>query len=112
MDASSIYSQTLSQLDETELSLTSVEGDALIQAASPAEHQEAVRTLLKVHQARIALGNATLQTIADRLKANESALIAGTTAVNAALDGLNDLTRILNTVSSLVGVVAHIVPMV
>jgi len=112
VDASSIYSQTLSQLDATELSMTSPEGDALIQAASPSNHQKAVQMLLDVHQARLALGNATLQSIADKLKANEQAIVTGTAAVKRALDGLNDLTQILNTVSSLIKVVAQIVPMV
>lgn len=112
MDAPSIYSQTLSQLDAIELSMTSPQGDALIQAASPADHQKAVQTLLDVHEARLALGNATLQSIADKLKANEQAIVAGTAAVKAALNTLNNLTQILNTVSNLIGIVAKIVPMV
>ena len=112
MDASSIYSQTLSQLDATELAMTSPQGDALIQSASPADHQKAVQTLLDVHQARLSLGNATLQAIADKLKANESALVAGTAAVKAAVNSLNNLTQILNTVSTLIGIVAQVVTMV
>jgi hypothetical protein len=112
MDAVSIYSMTLSQLDATELSMTSPAGDALIQAASPADHQSAVQTLLDVHEARLALGNATLQAIAAKLTANEAALVAGTTAVKAALSTLNNLTQILNTVGTLVGIVAQIVPMI
>ncbi|MBZ5510039.1 MAG: hypothetical protein LAN70_02610 [Acidobacteriia bacterium] len=112
MDASSIYSRTLSQLDATELSMTSPQGDALIQAASPADHQRAVQLLLDVHEARLALGNATLQSIADKLKANEQAIVAGTAAVQAALKALDNLTQILNTVSNLIGIVAQIVPMI
>jgi hypothetical protein len=112
MDASSIYSQTLSQLDATELSMTSPEGDALIQAASPADHQKAVQVLLDVHEARLTLANAALQSIADKLKANEQAIVAGTAAVQGALNALNNLTQILNTVSNLLAIVAKIVPMV
>ena len=112
MDASDIYSLTLSQLDAIELSMTSPEGDALIQAALPSERQKAAQMLLDVHQARLALGNATLQSIADQLKANEQAIVAGTADVQAALSALNDLTQILSTVSNLIGVVAQIVPMV
>jgi hypothetical protein len=111
VDAASIYSQTLSQLDATELSMTSVQGNALIQAASPADHQKAVQALLDVHEARLALGNATLQSIADKLKTNEQALTTGTAAVQAALKGLNNLAQILNTVGTLIGTVAQIVPM-
>jgi hypothetical protein len=112
VDASSIYSLTLSQLDATELSMTSPQGDALIQSASPADHQKAVQLLLDVHEARLALGNATLQSIADKLKANEQAIVAGTAAVQAALKELDNLTKILNTVSNLIGIVAKIVPMI
>jgi hypothetical protein len=112
VDASNIYSQTLSQLNATELSMTSPQGDALIQAASPADHQKAVQTLLDVHEARLALGNATLLAIADKLKGNEQALAAGTKAVQSALNGLNNLTQLLDTVSTLIGIVAQIVPMV
>ena len=112
MDAASIYSQTLSQLDETELRMTSPVGDALIQGASPADHQAAVQMLLNVHEARLALGNANLQAIADSLKANEAGLMAGTAAIKGAVTALNNLTQILNTVSGLIGIVAQIVPMI
>ena len=112
MDAATIYSQTLAQLDETELSMTSPAGDALIRAASPADHQAAVQMLLNVHEARLALGNANLQSIADKLKANEAGLVAGTAAVNGAVTALNNLTQIVNTVSSLIAMVSQIVPMV
>ena len=112
MDGSSIYSTALSQLDAIELSMTSPQGDALIQAASAPDHQRAVRMLLDVHQARLALGNATLQSIVDKLKANEQSIVSGTNAVQAALKALNNLTQILNSVSALIGVVAKIVPMI
>jgi len=112
VDAGIIYSQVLSQLDATELRMTSPPGDALIQAASPGDHQKAVQMLLDVHEARLALGNATLQSIADELKENEQALTAGTAAVQAALNSLNNLSQILNTVTTLVGILAKIVPMI
>jgi hypothetical protein len=112
MDPSTLYSQTLSQLGAIELSMTSPAGDALIQAAAPADHQKAIQTLLDVHEARLALGNASLQAIADKLKANEAALVAGTKAVQASLNALNNLAQILNTVSTLVGIVAQIVTLI
>lgn len=113
MDAASIYSQTLSQLDATELAMTSPQGDALIQAApTPADHQNAVQMLIDVHEARLALGNATLQAIANQLKANEAAITDGTKAVQNALDKLDNLTKILNSVNSLLQIVAQIVPLV
>lgn len=111
MDVSTLYSKTLSQLDETELKMTSPEGDALIQNAAPEEHQKAVKTLLDVHEARLALGNATLQDIADKLRANEAELVTGTTAIKKALDELSDLAKILNAVNSLLKIIIQIVPL-
>ncbi len=112
MDASAIYSLALSQLDAIELNMTSPAGDALIQAADAADHQAAIKTLLDVQQARLALGNAALQSIADALKANEGSLVAGTSAVKAALTQLDNLAQILTTISSLVGIVGQIVTLV
>ena|ERR1700721_1223938 len=111
MDAANLYSLTLSQLDAIELAMTSPQGDALIQGASPTDHQQAVQQLLDVHEARLALGNATLQSIADKLNANQAAITGGTAAVQAALNSLNNLSQILNTVTNFVGIVAQIVPM-
>lgn len=112
MIPSQLYSQTLSQLDATELAMTSTKGDALIQAASPEEHQKAVQILLDVHQARLSLGNAALISIAEKLKTNEKSLLAGTAAVKASLKELNSITKIIETVSGLLKIVAEIVPMV
>lgn len=112
MDTSSIYSQTLSVLDQTELAMTSVEGSKLIQAASPTEHHRAVRLLLDVHQARLALGNATLQSIVEKLRANEQGLRTGTAAVQSAIKSFSALTNVLDAVNTLIGVVSQIVPMI
>jgi hypothetical protein len=92
--------------------MTSPDGDALIRAASPADHHKAVQMLLDVHEARLALGNATLQSIADKLEANEQSIVAGTAAVKGALTELDNLTQILNTVSNLITIVGQIVAMV
>ena len=112
MDSASIYSQMLSQLDATELRMTSPQGDALIQAASPSDHQKAIQLLLDVHEARLSLGNASLQSIADQLKANEDAIRSGVAAMQAALNSLSNLTQILNTATSLIGIIAKIVPLI
>lgn len=112
MDAASIYSQTLSQLDATELAMTSPQGDALIQSASPSDHQQAVQLLLDVHEARLALGNATLQSITVKLQANEQAIVAGTASLQAALNALNNLSQILNTATAFIAIVGQIVPLI
>lgn len=92
--------------------MTSPDGDALIQAASPADRQKAAQTLLDVHDARLALENATLQSIADKLKASEQRIVVGTEAVGSALASLNDLAQILNTVGDLLTTVGQIVTLV
>jgi hypothetical protein len=112
MDPSKIYSMTLTQLEDTEVQLTSPKADALLQQASQADRQQAALLLLKVHQARIALGNAALQGIAGQMTANEAALTAGTAAVKAELATLDNIAQVLNTISTLVGIAAQIVPMV
>ncbi len=111
MDPASLYTQTLSQLDATELAMTSPEGNTLMQNASPADHKKAVQMLIAVHEARLTLGNANLQSIVKQLQANEAALTAGIKAVRTALHQLDDLTKILNGVNTLLTVVGKIVPM-
>lgn len=112
MNPSDLYAQTLSQLGATELSLTSPQGSALIQASASADHQQAMELLLDVHQARLALANAALSSIAGKLSANEAALTAGTAAVKAVLQRLDNLAQILTTVGNLIDTVGKIVPMV
>jgi hypothetical protein len=112
MDPASLYTQTLSQLDATELAMTSPEGTALIQNASPADHKQAVQMLIAVHEARLSMGNANLQSIVKQLQANEAALTAGIKAVQAALHQLDDLTKILASVNSLLTAVGKVVPMI
>lgn len=112
MDPASLYTQTLSQLDATELAMTSPEGNTLIQNASPTDHKNAVQMLIAVHEARLSMGNANLQSIVKQLQANEAALTAGIKAVKAAIQKLDDLTKILSGVNSLLTVVGKIVPMI
>jgi hypothetical protein len=111
MDPASLYSMTLSQLDATELTMTSPAGNALIQNASPTDHSNAVKMLIAVHEARLTLGNANLQSIVKQLQANEAALTAGIKAVQAAIRKLDDLTKVLSGVNTLLTVVGKIVPM-
>jgi hypothetical protein len=111
MDATQLYSSTLEQLNRTIVKMTSPEWDAKVQAAPPGKRQQALAELLRVQHARLVLGNAVLQDIVKDLKANEQALLDGQKAVQAALDKLTTVDSVLKSVSSLINIVAKIVPL-
>ncbi len=111
MDATQLYSSTLEQLNKTITKMTSPEWDAKVQAAPPDQRQRALKELLRVQHARLVLGNAVLQEIAEKLKANEKDLLDGQRAVQAALDKLATIESVLKAVSSLISVVARIIPL-
>jgi hypothetical protein len=111
MDATQLYSSTLEQLNKTIIKMTSPEWDAKVQAAPADQRQAALAEILRVQHARLVLGNAILQEIVEKLKANEQALSDGQKAAQAALDKLATVESVLKTVSSLINVVARIVPL-
>ncbi len=112
MDSAQIYSSTLEQLNKTIVRLTSPEWDAKVQGAPPDQRQDALAGLLRVQHARLVLANEELQDIAAQLKANEQSLLDGQKALQAELDKLATVTAVLNAISSLVNVVARIVPLI
>jgi len=112
MDSAQIYSSTLEQLNKTVVRLTSPEWDAKVQGAPPEERRQALAELLRVQHARLVLANAALQEIAKELKANEENLLDGQKALQGELDKLATIESVLKAVSSLINVVARIVPLV
>jgi hypothetical protein len=112
MDSAQIYSSTLEQLNKTVVRLTSPEWDAKIQGAPPEERLAALAELLRVQHARLVLANASLQDIATALKANEQNLVDGQEALQGELDKLATIESVLKAVSSLINVVARIVPLI
>ena len=112
MDSAQIYSSTLEQLNKTVVRLTSPEWDAKVQGAPPEQRQEALAELLRVQHARLVLANAALQEIAEPLKANEQNLLDGQKALQLELDKLATVEAVLKAISSLVNVVARIVPLI
>lgn len=111
MDSTQIYSSTLEQLNKTIIRMTSPEWDAKVQAAPPAQRQKALAAVLSVQHARLVLANAALQDIARQLKDNEQNLLDGQAALQAALDNLATVAAVLNAVSSLINVIAKVVPL-
>lgn len=112
MDSAQIYSSTLEQLNKTVVTLTSAEWDAKVQGATPEQRRNALAELLRVQHARLVLGNAALQDIAQQLKTNEQSLLDGQKAVQAELDKLATVEGVLKAISSLVNIVARVVPLI
>lgn len=110
MDATQLYSSTLEQLNQTIIKMTSLEWDAIVQASPPDQRQQAQLGLLRVQHARLALGNAVLQEIVEKLKSNEKDLVDGQKAVQEELDKLAAVASVLRAISGLITVVARIVP--
>lgn len=112
MEADQLFSGTLEQLHQTKILMTSPEWDVKIQAASASQRQQAQAAMLRVQQACLAMENASLEDIADQLSANEQSLIDGQNAIEAAMGTLTTVQSTLKAVTSLVNVVAKIVPLV
>jgi hypothetical protein len=112
MDSTHIYSQTLSQLGETLVKMTSPEWDDLVHSASTEQRQAAARLMIQTQHARLALGNAVLQDIADELKRNEADLTAGIDALEDKLAALSSVAQVLNTLASFLTIVGRIVSLV
>lgn len=110
MDATQLYSSTLEQLNQIIVKMTSPEWNANVQGSPPDQRQQALSELLRVQHARLVLGNEVLQDISEDLKGNEKDLLDGQAAVQAALDSLAAVQTVLTAVSSLINVVARIVP--
>jgi hypothetical protein len=111
MDATQLYSSTLEQLNQIIVKMTSPEWNANVQGSPPDQRQQALSELLRVQHARLVLGNEVLQDISEDLKGNEKDLLDGQAAVQAALDSLAMVQTVLTAVSSLINVVARIVPL-
>jgi hypothetical protein len=92
--------------------MTSPRFDAMLQAGSADDRLQAMREILAVQKARLVLGNAVLQDIASKLKENEPALLEGRENLGEALDRLENVARVLNTISGFLEVIGKVVPLV
>jgi hypothetical protein len=111
MDTAQLYSSTLELLNATILKMLSPEWDAKVQAAPLEQRRKALVEMLQVQHARLVLGNAVLQDISGKLKANEQGLLDGQNALQDALAKLATVESVLNTISSVINVVARVVPL-
>jgi len=109
MDESTIHELTLDQLHKAKMLMTSPEWSEKMQAANPDQRQKSQLALLRLQQACTAMENAQLDEIADQLKDNEPALLAGQKAIDAACDHVDNIQSVLKTVTSLVNAAAKVV---
>jgi hypothetical protein len=111
-DTAGLYATLLSDLNSTIVRMTSPRFDALLQRGSAEDRLRAMREILSVERARLVLGNAVLQDIAAKLKENEPALIEGRENLEEALDRLENIAKVLNTVSRFLEVIGKVVALV
>jgi hypothetical protein len=111
-DTASLYATLLSDLNDTIVRMTSPRFDALLQRGSAEDRLRAMREILAVEKARLVLGNAVLQDIAAQLKANEAALLEGRENLAQALERLESIAKVLNTVSKFLEAIGKVVALV
>jgi hypothetical protein len=109
MVPSEIRNQSLKQLRQTFLGMTSAEWDLALEGKPEEIVTKAAKNLLTVQRARLRLQNAELSTIRDKLIENEIALEKGRQQVSGALKNLQEVEIVLEAVSSFLGVVARVV---
>lgn len=111
MDSANIYTDLLQELNAILLKMTSPEWDELSQRGNVDDRRRALRQLLDIQQMRLALGNAVLLSLAEKLKANEKDLEEGRRKVRKALDSLEEFTKVLDTIGEFVSIAARIAPL-
>ena len=108
-DPSEIQKMTLEQVRTTLLKMTAPEWELNLTGATDEEKAQSNKQLLQLQQARLALGNAVLSDIRDKLVDNEADLQQGIGDVSEALGNLEDVAQVLGTVSSLLTTVGKVV---
>jgi len=111
-DLAGLYTATLKVLGDTLVTMTSPEWDATMQDATTKQRTNASRLMLRVQEARLTLANAALGDILEEMTANEDGLQKGVKRLQDALDSFEKVERVLNSVSSVLSIVARIVPLV
>ena len=102
---SEIRKQTVRQLRQIFLKMTSPEWDLALVGKPDEVVSDAAKALLQVQRTRLRLGNAELAEIRDTLIENEEALEEGRQQVSQALQNLHHIKTVLKAVSSFLHVV-------
>ena len=111
-DLAGLYIATLKLLGDTLVTMTSAEWDAAMQDATVAQRRNAALLMLRVQEARLTLANAALGDILEALTANEDGLQKGIVRLRNSLESFERMEKVLNSISSVLSIVARIVPLI
>ncbi len=112
MTATELYSETLASLNETRNKLLSPQWQAVLDDGSKQERIDASKQLMHVQAAISSLSNAVLSNIAKEMCDNDAALKDSIAALQEALEHLNKAADVISAVTTLLAIVAKIVPLV
>jgi len=104
--------QLISQLRATRNKLTSPAWLMMIEAAPEKKQDKAAKDLLKVQLALLKLEREALTSFREQLVANEAALAQSTQKLQAALDRLQSVAKVLSALTSFLRVIARVVALV
>jgi hypothetical protein len=111
-DLAGLYTATLKILGDALVTMTSPEWDARMQNATAGQRTRAARFMLRVQEARLTLANAALSDILKEMSANQDGLRKGVQRLQCALDSIEKVERLLNSISSILTTIGRIVPLV
>jgi hypothetical protein len=91
--------------------MLSPEWQAALDGESTDVRLQASLSLIKVQQAITALSNAVLADIAEKMTAQEGALTSATAGLTKALKKIGDVQKVMDAVTSILNIVATILPL-
>jgi hypothetical protein len=106
-----LYSTTLAVLTDVRSVMLSPEWQDAIDKQTADQRLAASRELVQVQQAILALSDAVLTEIAAEMKANEQGLTQATAALKSALEDIAKVQQVIQSVTSVLSVVAKILPL-
>jgi flavin-binding protein dodecin len=112
VQSSLVYANTLSALTKARDSMLTLEWHEELNEATPQQQRDAARTLLRLENAIMALSNARLSEIAQKMSASQKELKAATEGIEEAEQTLANIVGFLNAAAELVAVVAKVVTLV
>ena len=109
MNASDIQELTVARLQDAVTAMMTFEWHKKIAKLPKAERRKAKLLLVDCQEARLALENAQLGNIRNKLKKHDAALATGRDDLKRALKKLNKVKDVLNAVNAVVSIVSKIV---
>ena len=112
LQPSQLYANTLGALTKARDSMLTLDWHVELNSATPEQQRAAAMTLLHLENAIMALSNARLAEIAQKMSASQAELKKATKGIEQAEQTLDNIVGFLNAAADLVEVVAKIVPLV